>query len=77
MTRCIHCTRCIRFVNEIAGTEELGIFGRGISSEIGSFIDKIILTELSNNIIDLCPVGDLILKNKKNHDLERTIISCE
>lgn len=57
MTRCIHCTRCVRFANEIAGTEELGIFGRGVASEIGTYIDKVLLTELSGNIIDLCPVG--------------------
>lgn len=57
MTRCIHCTRCIRFSNEIAGTEELGIFGRGIGSEVGTYVDKVLLTELSGNVIDLCPVG--------------------
>lgn len=62
MTRCIHCTRCVRFANEIAGTEELGIFGRGVSSEVGTYIDKILLTELSGNIIDLCPVGNFTAK---------------
>ena len=57
MTRCIHCTRCIRFINEIAGVEELGIFGRGVYSEVGTYVDKALLSELSGNIIDLCPVG--------------------
>lgn len=59
MTRCIHCTRCIRFLNEICGINELGIFGRGVKSEVGSYFSKIILSELSGNIIDLCPVGSL------------------
>lgn len=63
MTRCIHCTRCIRFANEIAGTEELGIFGRGVASEVGTYIDKVLLTELSGNIIDLCPVGNFTSKH--------------
>jgi len=57
MTRCIHCTRCVRFSKEISGVEELGIFGRGTQSEIGTYISKILTTELSGNIIDLCPVG--------------------
>jgi NADH dehydrogenase (ubiquinone) Fe-S protein 1 len=62
MTRCIHCTRCVRFAKEIAGTEELGIFGRGNSSEIGTYVNKIIFSELSGNIIDLCPVGSFTYK---------------
>lgn len=62
MTRCIHCTRCVRFATEIAGVEELGMFGRGGTSEIGTYIDKVFSSELSGNIIDLCPVGFL---NKK------------
>jgi NADH dehydrogenase/NADH:ubiquinone oxidoreductase subunit G len=62
MTRCIHCTRCIRFANEIAGVEELGILGRGVYSEIGTYIDKVLTTELSGNVIDLCPVGNFTLK---------------
>lgn len=57
MTRCIHCTRCVRFANEVAGIEELGMFGRGGSSEIGTYIDKVLTSELSGNVIDLCPVG--------------------
>jgi NADH dehydrogenase/NADH:ubiquinone oxidoreductase subunit G len=63
MTRCIHCTRCIRFANEIAGIEELGIFGRGTLSEVGTYVDKILTSELSGNVIDLCPVGKF--NNKK------------
>lgn len=62
MTRCIHCTRCIRFANEIAGVEELGIFGRGVLSEVGTYVDKVLLSELSGNVIDLCPVGTLTSK---------------
>lgn len=65
MTRCIHCTRCVRFATEIAGTEELGVFGRGSHSEIGTYIDKILLSELSGNVIDLCPVGCVTLKHYK------------
>lgn len=63
MTRCIHCTRCVRFIKEIAGIEELGMFGRGNESEIGTYIDSALTSELSGNIIDICPVG--ILTNKK------------
>lgn len=59
MTRCIHCTRCVRFSTEIAGTEELGMLGRGGESEIGTYIDKVLLSELSGNVIDLCPVGSI------------------
>jgi NADH dehydrogenase/NADH:ubiquinone oxidoreductase subunit G len=59
MTRCIHCTRCVRFIKEIAGVEELGMFGRGNESEIGTYIDTALYSELSGNIIDICPVGFL------------------
>ena len=62
MTRCIHCTRCVRFAAEIAGVEELGMFGRGTDSEIGTYIDKVLSSELSGNVIDLCPVGTLTKK---------------
>jgi NADH dehydrogenase (ubiquinone) Fe-S protein 1 len=62
MTRCIHCTRCVRFATEIAGVEDLGIFGRGSQSEIGTYIDKIFSSELSANVIDLCPVASLTFK---------------
>ncbi|MDX1561924.1 MAG: 2Fe-2S iron-sulfur cluster-binding protein, partial [Gammaproteobacteria bacterium] len=59
MTRCIHCTRCVRFGQEIAGFPELGCVGRGEEMEIGTYIEKSVDHELSGNIIDLCPVGAL------------------
>jgi NADH-quinone oxidoreductase subunit G len=62
MTRCIHCTRCVRFMDEIAGTTELGGMGRGETLEIGTYIGRSIRTELSGNIIDVCPVGALTNK---------------
>jgi NADH-quinone oxidoreductase subunit G len=62
MTRCIHCTRCIRFLEEIAGTSEMGSGGRGDRLEIGTLIENSIDSELSGNIIDLCPVGALTNK---------------
>lgn len=62
MTRCIHCTRCVRFSSEIAGTNELGMFGRGLDSEIGTYVQKTFQSELSGNVIDLCPVGALTSK---------------
>ena len=57
MTRCIHCTRCVRFADEVAGVPSLGVFNRGISSEVGTYINKTFDSELSGNIIDICPVG--------------------
>ena len=62
MTRCIHCTRCIRFSTEIAGVEELGATGRGEQMEVGTYIDSAVSSELSGNVIDLCPVGALTSK---------------
>lgn len=62
MTRCIHCTRCVRFAAEIAGVESIGMFGRGLHSEIGTYVEKIFQSELSGNVIDLCPVGALTSK---------------
>jgi NADH-quinone oxidoreductase subunit G len=62
MNRCIHCTRCIRFATEIAGVEELGATGRGESMEIGTYVERTLTSELSGNIIDLCPVGALTAK---------------
>jgi NADH-quinone oxidoreductase subunit G len=59
MTRCIHCTRCVRFGQEIAGIQELGTIGRGESTEIGTFVERSVGHEMSGNIIDLCPVGAL------------------
>ncbi|MFQ5984135.1 MAG: NADH-quinone oxidoreductase subunit NuoG [Alphaproteobacteria bacterium] len=62
MTRCIHCTRCVRFATEIAGVEELGATGRGEHMEIGMYVERTLTSELSGNMIDLCPVGALTSK---------------
>ena len=62
MTRCIHCTRCIRFATEIAGVEQLGTLGRGEHMEIGNYVERTLTSELSGNMIDLCPVGALTSK---------------
>ena len=62
LTRCIHCTRCVRFGEEIAGLRELGATGRGEFMEIGTYIEKCMVSELSGNVIDLCPVGALTSK---------------
>ena len=62
MTRCIHCTRCVRFADEIAGVSDLGMFGRGLNSEIGMYVTKLFKSELSGNVIDICPVGALTSK---------------
>ena len=62
MTRCIHCTRCVRFSTEVAGVDDLGLLGRGESAEITTYLEKTIKSELSGNVIDLCPVGALTSK---------------
>ncbi|KAL7267306.1 ndufs1 NADH-ubiquinone oxidoreductase subunit [Rhizina undulata] len=62
MNRCIHCTRCIRFANDVAGAPELGSTGRGNDMQIGTYLEKNLDTELSGNVIDLCPVGALTSK---------------
>lgn len=62
MTRCINCTRCVRFAEEVAGTPVLGQLHRGEDAEIGTFIDQLVQTELSGNMIDICPVGALTSK---------------
>jgi len=62
MTRCIHCTRCIRFATEVAGIPELGAVGRGEDTEITTYLEKSMESELSANVIDLCPVGALTSK---------------
>jgi NADH-quinone oxidoreductase subunit G len=59
MTRCIQCTRCVRFASEVAGVPELGGTGRGENMEIGTYVEKALTTELSGNLIDICPVGAL------------------
>lgn len=76
MTRCIHCTRCVRFATEVAGVEELGATGRGEHVEIGTYVAKALSSELSANIIDLCPVGALTSKpyafNARPWELKKT-----
>jgi len=62
MTRCIHCTRCVRFSTEVAGVDDLGLIGRGENVEITTYLEKTIDSELSGNVIDLCPVGALTSK---------------
>lgn len=62
MTRCIHCTRCVRFSTEVIGLKSLGVLGRGNSMEIGTYLEKNLFSEFSGNIIDLCPVGALTSK---------------
>ena len=59
MTRCIHCTRCIRFSTQVAGVPEMGATGRGEHMEVGTYVEKALTSELSGNMIDLCPVGAL------------------
>ena len=62
MTRCIHCTRCIRFATEVAGVEELGAIGRGEDMQITTYLEKSMESEMSGNVVDLCPVGALTSK---------------
>lgn len=62
MNRCIHCTRCVRFINEVAGVPTLGITGRGYAMQIGFYTQNFIYSEISGNVIDLCPVGALTSK---------------
>lgn len=76
MTRCIHCTRCVRFATEIAGVEEIGAINRGEDMAITSYLEKTLTSELSGNIIDLCPVGALTSKpyafKARNWELSKT-----
>lgn len=76
MTRCIHCTRCVRFIEDVAGTNELGAVNRGEDMEITSYIEKSLKSELQGNIIDLCPVGALTSKpyafKARSWELEHT-----
>ncbi|XP_051117390.1 NADH dehydrogenase [ubiquinone] iron-sulfur protein 1, mitochondrial [Andrographis paniculata] len=62
MTRCIQCTRCVRFATEVAGVQDLGMLGRGSGEEIGTYVEKVMTSELSGNVIDICPVGALTSK---------------
>ena len=76
MTRCIHCTRCIRFATEVAGVPELGTTGRGEDMEVGTYVEGALTSELSGNMIDLCPVGALTSKPyafvARSWELEKT-----
>jgi NADH-quinone oxidoreductase subunit G len=76
MTRCIHCTRCVRFATEVAGVPELGATGRGEDMEITSYLEKALTSELSANVVDLCPVGALTSKpyafNARPWELRKT-----
>lgn len=76
MTRCIHCTRCVRFLTEVAGVPEIGAIYRGEDMEITTYVEKSISSELSGNIIDLCPVGALTSKpyafKARSWELEKT-----
>ncbi|MBM3514015.1 MAG: NADH-quinone oxidoreductase subunit G [Alphaproteobacteria bacterium] len=76
MTRCIHCTRCVRFATEVAGVPELGATGRGEDMEITSYLEKSLSSELSANVVDLCPVGALTSKpyafNARPWELRKT-----
>ena len=67
MTRCIHCTRCIRFATEVAGVPELGAIGRGEHMEVTNYVEKALNSELSGNVVDLCPVGALTNKPYSFH----------
>jgi NADH-quinone oxidoreductase subunit G len=76
MTRCIQCTRCVRFVTEVAGVSEIGMISRGEDAEITTYLDQAITSELSANVIDLCPVGALTSKpyafNARSWELTKT-----
>ncbi|ALE03815.1 NADH-quinone oxidoreductase subunit NuoG [Bartonella ancashensis] len=77
MTRCIHCTRCVRFTTEIAGISELGLIGRGEDAEITTYLQKAMTSELQGNIIDLCPVGALTSKPYAFHARPWELIKTE
>jgi len=77
MTRCIQCTRCVRFGEEISGMRELGATGRGDRMEIGTFVEKSLDSELSGNIIDICPVGALTAKPSRYHSRSWEMLQSE
>ncbi|EYS95266.1 NADH-quinone oxidoreductase subunit NuoG [Bartonella bacilliformis] len=77
MTRCIHCTRCIRFTTEVAGISELGLIGRGEDAEITTYLEKAMTSELQGNVIDLCPVGALTSKPYAFHARPWELIKTE
>ena len=76
MTRCIHCTRCVRFMTEVAGVPELGLIGRGEDAEISTYLERGMLSEMSGNAVDLCPVGALTHRpwahNARPWELQKT-----
>ncbi|MCE2517257.1 MAG: NADH-quinone oxidoreductase subunit G [Alphaproteobacteria bacterium] len=76
MTRCIHCTRCVRFSTEVAGVNDMGAIGRGESMEITTYLEKALASELSGNVVDLCPVGALTSRpyafNARSWELSHT-----
>src|ERR1700691_1631724 len=76
MTRCIQCTRCVRFITEVAGVSEIGLISRGEDVEITTYLDRAVTSELSANVIDLCPVGALTSKpyafNARSWELKKT-----
>ncbi|MBT8472019.1 MAG: (2Fe-2S)-binding protein, partial [Marinicaulis sp.] len=76
MTRCIQCTRCVRFATEIAGVDDLGLVNRGENAEITSYLEKAVSSELTGNLIDVCPVGALTSKpyafNARPWELRKT-----
>ena len=76
MTRCIHCTRCVRFTTEVAGISELGLIGRGEDAEITTYLERAMTSELQGNVIDLCPVGALTSRpyafNARPWELQKT-----
>ncbi|MDH3228353.1 MAG: NADH-quinone oxidoreductase subunit NuoG [Alphaproteobacteria bacterium] len=77
MTRCIHCTRCIRFATEVAGVQDLGLLGRGEGAEITTYLEKALASELSGNVIDLCPVGALTSKPYAFHARPWELVKTE
>jgi NADH-quinone oxidoreductase subunit G len=77
MTRCIHCTRCIRFAEEIAGVELLGLTGRGEHMEVGTYVGAAVASELSGNLVDLCPVGALTSKPYAFHARPWELVKTE
>jgi NADH-quinone oxidoreductase subunit G len=76
MTRCIHCTRCIRFTQEIAGYQELGMIGRGEQMKVRTYIEQTVHHEMSGNVIDLCPVGALVSKPYRFSARAWEMMSC-
>jgi len=69
MTRCIHCTRCVRFATEVAGVPVLGTTGRGNATEVGTYISQLVNSPLSGNVVDLCPVGAITGKIYNFNDI--------